>query len=320
MSRPPICLVLLCALVAGTARADDAAKAGDATPPQPCRMIEDTSVDMLTQPDGAFAISAILNGRNYELLVDTGSVNSSVNDETAFELGLSKKWTPNGGAFMNDIRIDQYSTLDSLQVGLLKAEKWTVIIIPNNLLGPTYAGLLGPDFLANWDVEFDFYRGKLDLFEHNVCQKFAVYWSKDPFAALPIDLDQSQYHIDVHAMLDGKPVSVTFDTGSDNSIMSLDAAADLFGWATSDPRLKLVGSQNINGGKSAPLYSFPFATLDFQGIVIKNPRITLIPMKNFFDLPHGDASIVLGMSVLRQLHMYVDYQGRTLYLTAAEAH
>jgi hypothetical protein len=26
------------------------------------------------------------------------------------------------------------------------------------------------------------------------------------------------------------------------------------------------------------------------------------------------------MSVLRQLHLYVDYQGKTLYLTGAEAH
>ena len=70
---------------------------------------------------------------------------------------------------------------------------------------------------------------------------------------------------------------------------------------------------------AAPIYDFPFGMLNFEGIAIRNPKIHLIPGQNFD--PHGrdDTSVILGMSVLRQLHLYVAYDEQKLYLTAAEA-
>jgi predicted aspartyl protease len=297
-------------------------RAADA-PPQPvrtCSLPELASLDMRTRSDGQFSVPVELNGHPFYLMVDTGSINSSMTFETASQLGVKLSWTPFGGAFLNNIAIDEYTTLDEFKIGPLSGHKLEMIVIPNDIVPASYAGLLGPDVLANMDVEFDFYRGKFNLFQHNACDGHVVYWTHDPYAVLPIKLDKYSLHIDVEATLDGKPLLVTFDTGSGTSTMSLEAARELFGWDEKDPRVKFLGKHSINGGETTPFYTFPFGALGFEGVTVTNPQITLIPNDHFFRERNHDAVIILGMSVLRQLHMYVDYQGHVLYLTGAEAH
>lgn len=312
--------ILFCA--AGTANAQQSGTPAQAVPPRQCTLPELASLDMRTSPDGKFAVPVTLNGRQVYMLVDTGSIYSSITFETAAQLGLKRRWTPFGGAFLNNVAINQYTALDSVEVGHLKSSaKWEMAVIPDQLTSESQAGLLGPDVLSGMDVEFDFFRGKLNFFRHeNDCNSHVVYWTHEPYATLPIKIDRHSYHIDVEAQLDGKSVMVTFDTGASSSFMSLDAAEDLFGWNAKDPRLKSRGKESINGGEETPLYTFPFGGLNFDGVVVSNPQITLIPQDHFLRSRHYDAVIVVGMSVLRQLHVYVDYQGEMLYLTSAEAH
>ncbi|HEX3808186.1 MAG TPA: aspartyl protease family protein, partial [Rhizomicrobium sp.] len=156
-----------------------------------------------------------------------------------------------------------------------------------------------------------------NLFKRTDC-KSAVYWTHDAYASLPFAMN-SDADIVLDATLDGKPVRVFLDTGSATSSMSLEAARRLFGWTDNDQRVKFVASEKINGGAWASLYRFPFSTLDFNGIVVSNPQIELIPQDSF-NLGRGsDADIVLGMTSLRQLRLYVSYGNRTVYLTSAEA-
>lgn len=293
--------------------------AADESTSKQCQLGRYASLDMLTQPDGQFVVPVTINDRPMQMLVDTGGYSSSISVEVAEQLGVKRNWTPYGGAFLNNVTLDEYAYLDSLQVGPLRSsDRWQVLIIPADINSQSVAGLLGPDFMANYDVEFDFFRGKFNLFRHNTCPGHAVYWTHDAYAAVPMTLDRG-FHITVQALLDGKPVTIIIDTGTTNSVMSLDTARELFGWSDNDLRLKSLGSQSINGGAETPQYSFPFASLNFEGIAISNPQIILIPREHYNLGRHHDASIVLGMSVLRQLHMYVAYQEGMLYLTSAEA-
>jgi predicted aspartyl protease len=273
---------------------------------------------MVTLPTGGIAVPVALDNRLFNLQVDTGTDVTTVTWETSEELGLKAKPTANGGAFLNNVSLNAYAYLDSLGIGPLHAsDRWPVLIMSGNAMEPTTFGLLGADVMKNYDVEFDFFRGKFNLFAHNKCPG-AVYWTHDVYAEIPIQIDFNS-HIVVDAGLDGKKVRVILDTGSDDSIMSLDAARSLFDWGDSDPRIKRIGTVNINGGAAAPIYEYPFGYLSFEGIAVRNPRIRLVPRENFD--PHGrdDANIVLGMSVLRQLHLYVAYDEKKLYLTGAQA-
>lgn len=197
-------------------------------------------------------------------------------------------------------------------------EGWKFLVISDGLLPATIAGMLAPDFLINYNVDFDFYGGKLSLFKHHACPGKAVYWTAEAQADVPVTLD-SAGQIVVNAVLDGKPVTAVLDTGSPSSIMSLDVARKLFGWDEKDPRIKLLGTENLNGGKATQIYSYPFQSLSFEGIAVSNPQITMIPQAAFGAGRDSDFTIVLGMSILRQLHVYVAYDEKVVYLTSAEA-
>jgi hypothetical protein len=289
-------------------------------PPTLCKLYEAASLDMRTTTDGTFEVPVSLGSRTVYMMVDTGSEFSSITEEMASEFGVKHRLTMNGGAFLNNIVVDEFGMVGGLKIGMLSAsERVPLGIIPNRGTPATEAGLLGPDFMSQADVEFDFFRGKFNMFLNGQCSMTPVYWTHDAYAVLPIKSTPGTLHIDVEAQLDGRNVRVTFDTGSSASIMSLDAARETFGWAANDPRIKSIGEANINGGEATPQYMFPFSALTFDGITVANPQITMIPRHNFMDSEHDDVSVVLGMTVLRQLHMYVDYKDSKLYLTDAEA-
>jgi predicted aspartyl protease len=283
-------------------------------PAAPCQLILLASLDTETMPTGDIAVNMTLNGKPRELEVDTGSYNSSITREAAAELGVQQLYTANGGAFLNDVSIDRYGFLDSLSFGAIHTTgKWAILITPDKVVPSTISGLLGPDIMKNYDVEMDFFRGKLNFFARSKCPD-PVYWS-NAYAKMAMRIDRNQ-HISVQAKLDGKPVTVVLDTGSTNSIMNRDFAHDLFDWSENDPRIKLVReNDNINGGSATSVYTFPFQTLAFESVTVNNPKISMVPKEHFMQ----DKSIVLGLNVLRQLHFFIAYQDDTLYITPAEA-
>jgi predicted aspartyl protease len=286
--------------------------------PQPCQLGKLVSLDVVTLPPGEIALPVVINDRPMKLLVDTGSVYSSITQETASSLGLTTNYTARGGAFVNNIAINQFANLDSLSIGALHSSgSIPVLIAPNNLLPITMSGLLGPDILKLYDVEFDFFHGKLNVFAHSKCPGDAVYWTRGAFAAENIKVDAG-FHIAIDAALDGKPVTASLDTGSDTSFMSLDAARSLLGWSDHEPKLRTLGTHSING-VDTQLYDFPFGSLSFQGLAVLEPKILLLPRQNISRYGRDEANVILGMSVLRQLRIYVAYEEGKVYMTGAEA-
>ncbi len=93
-------------------------------------------------------------------------------------------------------------------------------------------------------------------------------------------------------------------------------ARRLFGWDEKDPRIRRVTGARINGGAAAAIYDYPFASLTFDGVAVTSPRIRLVPQGNFTG--DRDANIVIGMSILRRIHLYLAFEEGEVYLTSAE--
>jgi hypothetical protein len=97
--------------------------------------------------------------------------------------------------------------------------------------------------------------------------------------------------------------------------MTLEHAEDLFGFEGDDPALKpLVAGIASNGHE----YRYAFKTLSFGGVSVSNPDLVLVPRDE--GRIGGPPTIILGMGILRQLHMYIAYAERKLYVTSASAH
>ena len=110
--------------------------------------------------------------------------------------------------------------------------------------------------------------------------------------------------------LDGHRVQAMLDTGAAQTALSMDAAERIFGLKT----------------RAA---SHRFKTLSFEGVTINNPEIALAdnitraPMSQMGKLPSTDMKrdapdLLLGMSTLKQLHVYIAYKEEMLYITTGE--
>jgi predicted aspartyl protease len=286
-----------------------------------CRLVQLASLDIDTQPDGTFTVPVSIDGHSMPMQIDTGSVNSSLSDETVRQFDFEKR---NGGLpsgmFFNNIVMSQSTTVHAVGLGnLFSTREAKFAVVPEGMLPASVYGILGPDLMVNYDVEFDFYHGKFNVFRPHRCDDaVTLSWTDDNYAEMPMQLD-AVGHITVSATLDGKPVQVIVDTGASTTFMNLDVARKVFGWSADDPSVKPLRVQRINNGRPVQFYSYPFAVLDLNGLQVKNPKIDLAPSANFSVRIQNGAQIILGLNVLRQLHMYVAYPQRALYLTPAEA-
>jgi hypothetical protein len=100
--------------------------------------------------------------------------------------------------------------------------------------------------------------------------------------------------------------------------MSLEWAESLFDLKEDSPGMKRLGAE----GSQNPSYRYPFKMLALDGVTISNPDIVLVPDKvsGRHHCRFCGPDLILGMGVLRQLHLYIAYKEKRLYVTAATAH
>jgi predicted aspartyl protease len=283
-----------------------AARAADAPD---CRLMRYAAIPFTTIADGRIAIPVGVDGHAASFLVDTGGVYVSMTPELAKETGRTPKevdrWLVGvGGSLMTTaVHVDEF-TIDKL-----KGKDIPVYV--DTRLGVGVDGTVDPDMMAKFDVDFDFAHGLMNLFSQDHCPGKVVYWAKD-FVVLPMEVRINSGHIRVPVTLEGKKVMATLDTGSMDSVMSLKLAKSL-GITEDSPDLKLrrsSGSEN-----QFRTYSYPFKALDMDGIAVTNPHIMVMSDAM---LPRMGDDIILGMGILRQLHLYVAYKEEKLYITPAQ--
>lgn len=283
----------------------------------PCSLVQISSLPLDTHVNGEVSVPASLNGKQVMLTIDTGSVMSSISFGAAKSLGLPLNISGRFYEFVNGVTMFFYVKTDTFALGSATGSGMQFLIAPSHMLLGGTSGLLGQDILKQFDVELDFVAGKFNVFAPNTCPSAPVYWTREPFADVAMTIDRD-WHINVPALLDGRPITVSLDTGAPGSFMNFDASKKIFGWQENDPNLK--SSTTTLNGKVATVYRYRFSTLVIDGIEVAWPSIDMMPQKNFGPTRDDDPELVLGMSILRQLHLYIGYKAQKLYLTAAEAH
>jgi predicted aspartyl protease len=279
-----------------------------------CRLQQFASLDMTTEADGAVSVPMTINGHTGLVLIDTGSVQSSIAGSLARQLGMPITDSESTYSFVGGVRIDKTTTVDTLELGTLTTKKFPMLVLPSKVLHDDTIGMLGPDILQNYDVEFDFAAGKFNLFSPEHCANQVVYWTQAAYAEVPLHLDHGG-HLLIDVVLNGKSIQAGVDTGAFRSAMTMSVAQSVFGIAPGDPGLTQLGTEAINGTRPVPVYHYPFSAVQFAGVSVLNPDIELLGADRF---DTGGPQLILGVSTLRQLHVYVAYDERKLYLTPAE--
>jgi predicted aspartyl protease len=288
------------------------------------------SVQLQRSPDGdAEYVPVTINGKPQLLELDTGAESSILTAEAAKQLGLES----HVGNFRIYTVTGDYSdqeTTTSLQIGNLKSNGIRFVVAPEGVLplDPGVAGLLGADLLGNLDVSIDFGTNKLDLINPNHCKGKVVYWPQRPLAIVPFE-QPGTVHIIIPVTLDGHEMEAIVDTGASKSTLRRHRAETTFDLTMGASDTPAVG--HVNGNKDVEMWRHTFKTLTLEGVTVANPELDIIPDRMSEHVAMGAETgshintrdeglkpdILLGMNVLKHLHVYIAYKEQTLYITPA---
>ncbi len=165
-----------------------------------------------------------------------------------------------------------------------------------------------------YDVELDFANNTFRLFSKEHCEGAVVYWTKGAFGSVAFHIDNIG-HMVVPVLLDGKEMRAAIDTGAPDTVASFDRVEDKFNVSEKTAGMALVPGSSAE----RPRYRYPFKTLTFDDVTVTNPDITLVPDRQS-KMSGADMDIVVGMNVIRRLHMYIAYGEQRIYVTPATAH
>ena len=324
MRRAAIAFAISCfAALTTSARADD-----------DCRPLTLITQVELKRRDGDphVFVPVIINGKDRLMLLDTGGWNSEVTAQAAADLGLPYVSIRYSEVNLAGEESHQAANVDSFRIGQLTTKSVEFVVAPEKVLfhdEPQYAGILAPNILKNYDVDIDFGGSKLSLLSPDHCEGKVIYWPASTVAVIPIRVLRSG-HILVPVKLDGKDVNAILDTGAYTTTLMMPVAEDEFGLTMGSPDTPKAAEMPDKPG--AATYEHKFASLSFGGVAVSNLSVAILPdfLRNKGGAPQlgsrlGESNnheqepdMLIGMNVLRHLHIYIAYKEQKLYITSAD--
>lgn len=275
-------------------------------------------------------VPVTINNTPEKFILDTGGYTSQISRKAVATLGLREEETQEA---LFDLYGNSSRTrvqVDNLGLGQLTGHKIALHVSPLPLeTDGDAAGLLSTNLFLLYDIDLDFGAGRLNYFSQDHCDGRVAYWSERPLAMVPFALDN--WHIKVPVMIDGHEAQAIIDTGADDTVMLDTIAQEKFAIALGSDDAPLQDTS-----KSDPLlkfYSHKFKSLSFEGLTVMNPRVTIMTNRVGTGAPAFKSSIrgvlndpynhvrmddlIIGMNILKHLHIYIAYKEKKLYISPA---
>ena len=293
------------------------------------------TVQLVGGADGYIPVLPVaMNDQPKQMILLTGAKLTEITPSTADALGLPRQ--------KGDFKVFDTSRLSSndyvnvpFKIGRMSSKGVGMIVLPSDSdvgAGSAIAGVLGPDVLDNYDIDIDFGTGKLNFISQDHCLGRVVYWPATSIAAVPMQRFVYSWIV-ISVKLDGQPTLAIVDTSAASTTLYRAAAEKLFGLTMPEADAKQTGSDTAQPNAAAA-FVHTFKSLEFEGLLVKNPIVQVIPdvfrntksrnsdpetgsLLSNSALDEESIKMRIGMDVLRQLHVYIAYKERVLYLTPA---
>jgi predicted aspartyl protease len=276
-----------------------------------CHLRTMAELDMQTLPDGRVTIPVQLDGRDYRLMVDTGGYINTLSEHVLKEGNYHAMRGAGMLRGMGTTKLDSALTIKDFAIGHAHGRDFGFYVGDfDSLLAD---GTLAPQILAAYDVDFDFAHSKLNLIHPDHCPGKVNYWTKFTPVVVPIRIVDTT-HIRIPVTIDGKEINAMLDTGAPTSFITMRAARRYLGLDEKDPALKSRGTVSING-MAGTVYNYPFQSLSFGAIQVSHPQIHIVEDRVW----DNQTDLLLGIGILRQLHLYIAYKEGKMYITPALA-
>jgi hypothetical protein len=292
-----------------------------------CRLKQVASIPATFTNQGRILIDTLINDDPEKLILDTGSSFNVLAQAYVERRGMPIIQTPRVGFGFTGKELDQVVRIPQLTLGKMIARSPTFVVGASggdgSKGGPV--GLFGTDYLAGYDVEIDPTAGRINLFEPRHCPGAGLYWANEYFQ-LPVSLSRGK-HLNVQVEVDGKLLNAIIDTGAPGTTMRLATADALFN-ITAD-QTDGQAHRTASGVDGVKIEAFPhtFQSLTFGGITLHNTKVTIADIDQGKGAEytgtritgnHEQFDMLIGMSLLRKLHLFIAYSESTVYFTLAD--
>lgn len=267
-----------------------------------------------TVPSELLLVSVMLDHHPTLFEVDTGATLGLLSGTMAASLGLTRNESDRpllGGA--DGQPLSTYTMVHALDIGAIHHGPARFVLPPAwRMQDARVTGLLGADVLSGWDLELDMPANRIGLYAPTPCCAAPDGW-RGRSRAVPIAIQDG--HILLPVTLDGQQVEALLDTGATHSSLSLAAAERLFALRPGGDGIMPVGATSTTNGGALKTYRKEFRTLEVGGGRFDAPSIDLIERSTDQHLA-ADHDFVLGLSELRQMHLYIAYHQKMLFIAS----
>jgi len=274
-------------------------------------------------------VPVTINGSAEKFLLDTGGYASQIGHEAALALGLKERETDEALFDVSGNMARANTIVEALTLGQLTARKYALRISPvPDLKRLGAGGILSTDLFIRYDIDLDFGASRLNYFSQDHCDGRVAYWPERPLAIVPFTLDD--WHITIPVTVDGHLLKAIIDTGAEGTVMS-DAAAQKLGLTLGSADTPLTDTSASDA--LLKYYSHKFESLSVDGLTVTNPKISIMTDRMGSDPNAFKSSIrgatndpynrvkrdelIIGMNVLKHLHVYIAYKEKKLYISPA---
>ena len=301
--------------------------AGECAPPR-----LENSVRMVPLGDqGLMGVPITLNGLEKTFLFDTGGVENFISGAIAEALKTPQFPSP----LLSDMRgnvSDSAVRVREVAFGGIEARYVRFQVAPNLPFdGILAAKTMARDSLrlANDDLDMDFGAMTLGFYSTDHCDGAGVAgWPRQAIAVVPVT--ELRGHIELPVTLDGHPLTAAIDTGAPWTVVNIARAAEKLGFSPDAP--ESPGAPR--GDPAGQIYFRRYSALSLEGVTITNPLVIVRPVhfggrddptvlasraQHLFDTADRLApDIIIGMEVLRHLHVYYAVKEHRLYVSPAK--
>ena len=274
-------------------------------------------------------VPVVINDQTKMFLFDTGGAITQITRKAADDLKLEVQ---NSGIELYDVNGNMSRKSTTLEKFLIGRMMFTKVRLPiSTMNGNGIDGILSSNMLINYDIDLDFPANTMNYVSPDHCKGGILYWKADVVGVVPITLVDNT-RITVKITLDGQSFDAIIDTGATHSVMSDRVAKYFFRVPLAAPGDKPI--EKINGDPTLTGYLHTFSKLAFGGVEIDNPQIMILEdrmnrggdrsqqtrnraLANNVDITLP--KLVIGMNMLNDLHIYMAFGERRLYVTKGAA-
>jgi predicted aspartyl protease len=222
--------------------------------------------------------------------------------------------------------------IDSFKIGDATTRHMQFLVAYDKEMGKSepYDGLMTGNFFRQYDVELDFAGKQINYLTPTKCSDpdQVVFWSHGAVAVIPMNLQDGKIHTQVSVL--GHVIDAVVDTSAARTVMRRDVAELILGYKPDTP--DLMPAADLKDAMGQQVYGHTFSLVSFAGGVAAQNVPALIQTTGMVRDPGMDPvlgsraqssdpripDLTLGMDVLHQLHLYVVFGQKKLYVTAPQ--